>query len=238
MALYPLFLDLAGQICLVAGLGAVGRRKAAGLIAAGPALIRMVDPASPHADEKRLFSEASAAGVKLSREERPFAPEDLDGCALAFAATGDNAVNRNIAALCRERRIPCNVADEPDLSDFMAPAVWRQANIQVAVSTCGASPALAGHIRDELAVFLDGRYSVLAQLLERLRPLLLALGLNSEQNKELFFKLLEAGLPTALHVRDHARADAILHKLLPKETHADVENFLQTLTAKPGRIMQ
>lgn len=238
MTLYPLFLDLTGCTCLVAGLGAVGRRKTAGLIAAGAAVIRMVDPSPLQASEKQLFSEASAAGVKLLREERAFSPEDLGDCALAFAATGDKTVNQKIAALCREQHIPCNVADNPDLSDFLVPAVWRQANIQVAVSTCGASPALAGHIRDELALFLDGRYSLLAQLLERLRPVLLGLGLNAEQNKDIFVKLMDAGLPTALHVRDHIRAEAILRKFLPKETHADIENFLRTLAAKPERIIQ
>lgn len=238
MAFYPLFLDLAGRACLVAGAGAVGRRKTAALIDASPKLIRLVDPAPPHEEEKRLAAKAHAANVTLLREERPFSPTDLDGCALAFAATGDKAVNRHIAALCRERDVLCNVADTPDLSDFLAPAAWRQANLQVAVSTCGASPALAGHIRDELAVFLDGRYSVLTQLLECLRPRLASLGFNAMQNKELFLKLMDAGLPTALQVRDHARAGAILYEFLPNETHADIETFLRTLTAGAGRILQ
>ena len=238
MSLYPVFIDLKGRTCLVAGLGAVGRRKLAGLIPASPGLIRLVDPAPPHADELALAARASAVGVELLRLERPFAPEDADGCTLVFAATSDSAANLKIADLCLSRNILCNVADDPDLSGFQTPAVWRQANIQAAVSTSGASPALAAHIRDELGIFLDGRYTVLAQLLEYLRPLLLGLSLGAAENKALFRKLMEAGLATALQVRDHARAAAILRNLLPEEIHADIEPFLNTLAARPGRIIQ
>ena len=238
MSLYPIFVDLTGRICLVAGLGAVGRRKVEGLIAAGPKLIRLVDPASPHTDEQRLAAQARAAGVELERAKRPFAPEDLAGCTLAFAATGDKDINQSIAVLCQERSILCNVADAPNASGFMLPAVWQQANIQAAVSTSGASPALAAYIRDELAIFLDGRYTMLAQLLEYLRPLLLNLNLGAAENKMLFRKLMEAGLPTALQMRDHARAAAILRNLLPAKIHADIEPFLNTLAARPGRVIQ
>lgn len=244
MSLYPVFINLTGRTCLVAGLGAVGRRKAAGLIAAGPALLRLADPAPPHADEQKLIARASAVGVEVLRLQRPFAPEDVDSCALVFAATGDKAVNRHIAQLCLERGILCNVADDPELSVFQVPALWRQANIQAAVSTGGASPALAAHIRDELGIFLDGRYTVLAQLLEHLRPLLQGLETDSErsrgaeQHRELFRNLMDAGLPTALQVHDQTRADAILRRLLPKEVHAAIEPFLKTLAARPERIVQ
>ena len=238
MSLYPVFIDLKGRTCLVAGLGAVGRRKFAGLIPAAPGLIRLTDPAPPHADERALAARARSAGVELLRLERPFAPEDVDGCTLVFAATSDRAMYLKISEICRSRDILCNVADDPDLSDFQVPAVWRQANIQAAVSTSGASPALAAHIRDELGIFLDSRYTVLAQLLDHLRPLLQNLNLGAEQNRELFHNLMDAGLPTALQVRDHARTAAILRRLLPEEIHAAIGPFLDTLAARPGRIIQ
>ena len=238
MSLYPVFIDLKGRACLVAGLGPVGRRKLAGLIPAAPRLIRLVDHAPPHADEHALAARARAAGVEVLRYERPFAPEDVDGCALVFAAAADREANLKIAELCHRRDILCNVADDPGVSGFQVPAGWRQANIQAAVSTSGASPALAAHIRDELGIFLDSRYTVLAQLLDHLRPLLQNLDFGAEQNRELFRSLMDAGLPTALQVRDHARSAAILRRLLPEEIHADIEPFLDTLAARPGRIIQ
>ncbi len=238
MSLYPLFLDLSGHTCLVAGLGSVGRRKAASLIAAAPALIRLVDPGIPHPEEKQLFSQAKAAGVKLQREQRSFVLEDLNGCALVFAATSDPDINAHIAMVCKEQRILCNVADAPDAGNFLVPAAWQQANIQVAVSTAGASPSLAAHIRDELSIFLDGRYTLLAQLLDHLRPLFIEHGKGADWNKQLFRKLMDAGLPTSLQVRDHVRAAAILRSLLPPEVHAGIIPFLNTLAARPGRIIQ
>lgn len=238
MSLYPLFLELSGRICLVAGLGPVGRRKAASLIAARPALIRLVDPAKPHPEEKQLDSLAANAGVKLHRAERAFALADLNSCTLVFAATSAPEINRHIAELCTERGLLCNVADSPEDSGFLVPAAWKQANIQVAVSTSGASPALAAHIRDELSIFLDGRYTLLGQLLDHLRPLVAQSGRGADWNRQLFRKLLDAGLPAALQVRDHIRAAAILRSLLPPEVHAGIEPFLNTLAARPGRIIQ
>ena len=97
---------------------------------------------------------------------------------------------------------------------------------------------LAAHIRDELGIFLDSRYTVLAQLLDHLRPLLQNLNLGAEQNRELFLNLMDAGLPTTLQVRDHARTAAILRRLLPEEIHAAIGPLLDTLAARPGRIIQ
>ena len=75
MSLYPIFVDLTDRICLVAGLGAVGRRKMEGLIAAGPKLIRLVDPTPPHTDEQRLAAHpADALAAVFERHGLPFAP--------------------------------------------------------------------------------------------------------------------------------------------------------------------
>ena len=67
-----------------------------------------------------------------------------------FAATDAREVNAAVADEAKERSIPVNVADRPSEGDFALPAVLRRGRLQVAVSTGGASPALARSIKGEL----------------------------------------------------------------------------------------
>jgi precorrin-2 dehydrogenase / sirohydrochlorin ferrochelatase len=86
----------------------------------------------------------------VTLERRPYAPGDLAGAALAFAATDRREVNAAVAREAKENGIPVNVADRPADGDFALPSVLRRGGLQVAVSTGGASPSLARKIRDAM----------------------------------------------------------------------------------------
>ena len=141
---YVACLDLTGRACLVVGEGAMAREKVDGLTATGAA-VRQVAPA-----------EYSAAG--------------LDSVWLVVAATSDDDLNRRIYADANERRIFCNVADVPELCSFILPALHRRGPITVAVSTAGASPALAQWLRDRFAGQIGAEHEQLAVELRRIRP--------------------------------------------------------------------
>ncbi|HZF59113.1 MAG TPA: NAD(P)-dependent oxidoreductase, partial [Rubrobacter sp.] len=81
---------------------------------------------------------------------RPYRDGDLAGAHLAFTATNSREVNAAVAREARERGVPINVADRPSEGDFALPSTLRRGKLQVAVSTGGASPALAKRIRGEL----------------------------------------------------------------------------------------
>ena len=91
---YPLFLDLSGLHCLVAGLGGVGSRKLQGLLHCAPASILALDMEAPAAELRPLLEQPC-----VRFEQRPFRDEDLDGRQLVFAATGNADVNRHIAQI-------------------------------------------------------------------------------------------------------------------------------------------
>ena len=97
---YPLFLDLSGLHCLVAGLGGVGSRKLQGLLHCAPASILALDMEAPAAELRPLLEQPC-----VRFEQRSFRDDDLDGRQLVFAATGNAEVNRHIALLCRERHV-------------------------------------------------------------------------------------------------------------------------------------
>jgi uroporphyrin-III C-methyltransferase/precorrin-2 dehydrogenase/sirohydrochlorin ferrochelatase len=106
---------------------------------------------------------AAKARGELAVLRRPFEAADLDGVDLAFAATDDARLNGRVAAECRRRNIPVNVADDPDRCSFIMPAVSEGAGYTLAVSTSGKNPGAARAIRE----FLDGHAPELSVRLER-----------------------------------------------------------------------
>ncbi|MGD0092936.1 MAG: bifunctional precorrin-2 dehydrogenase/sirohydrochlorin ferrochelatase [Planctomycetota bacterium] len=164
--LYPASLDLRGVPVLVVGGGAVAARKAAALLAA-QACLTVVAP-----DFARAFGAlARQAGLKQVR--RPFRASDLQGQTLVFAATDDLALNRHIADQARRRKLWVNVAAPGEAGNLQVPAaLWRN-SVCVAISTGGASAALARTLRERVAQAVGPEWGQLASLLEARRERIL-----------------------------------------------------------------
>lgn len=221
--LYPVFLSLSGIHCLLVGLGRVGQRKLAGLLACAPASVLALDLAEPSGETAALLR---APGVRFER--RACRDEDITGRALVFAATGSAAENSRIAALCAARGVLCNSASNPHEGCVQVPAVARCAPLAAALSTGGASPALARRWKDELARWLAPR-SRMGVLMGRLRPLVLALGEDTGQNTGLFRKLAASSLQEWLEENDLERCRRWLRAELPPALHAHIAELLHDL---------
>ena len=111
--------------------------------------------------------ELASAAVEVRR--RPYREGDLEGASLAFAATDRREVNAAVAWEAQERGIPVNVADEPSEGDFVLPSTLRRGQLQVAVSTGGASPTLAQRIRLELEDIFGYEWAGVVKALHRAR---------------------------------------------------------------------
>lgn len=142
MACFPLFIELEGAPCLVVGGGAVALRKAEKLLPYGPRLTVTAPALLPG-----LEALAASHPGRLTLCRRAFAPGDLDGQTLVIAATGDQALNRRIAALCRERGLPVNAVDDPDACTFLFPALVKRGPLSIGISTGGASPTAAVYVK-------------------------------------------------------------------------------------------
>ncbi|NLE76656.1 MAG: bifunctional precorrin-2 dehydrogenase/sirohydrochlorin ferrochelatase, partial [Chloroflexi bacterium] len=182
---YPVMLRLAGQPCLVVGGGAVAARKAAGLLLCS-ADVTVVAPTLCAS----LADEVGRGEVRWRKGR--FRPEDLEGMRLAVAATDDQPVNEAVAAEARRRGLWVNVVDQPALCDFVAPAVTRRGPITVAVSTGGASPALARELRRALEGVLGPEVEQLAVLLARFRGQVRE-RIPDVQRREAFWRRISAG---------------------------------------------
>ncbi len=169
---YPVFLDLQDVPVLVVGGGPVGARKAAGLADAG-AVVTMV---------------ATRIGDVVDRStlgrvvERSFAESDLDGVRLVVTATGDVETDRTISAAATARGIWTNAADQPVDCEFILPAIARAGRISVAVSSDGASPAIAQFVRDRITRMLTDELAALADTLAGERAAVRAAGGSTEDH--------------------------------------------------------
>ena len=166
MAYYPVCLDMTDRPCLVVGGGPVAERKVAGLLDAG-ARLTVVSPLATD----RLREWASADRIRLLPRE--YAAADLAGQAVVFVATDDGGINAGVARDARAVGVLVNAVDDPAHCDFILPAVLSRGGITVAVSTGGASPALARAVRDELGAYLDrDDYAALARVVTDVRRIL------------------------------------------------------------------
>jgi uroporphyrin-III C-methyltransferase/precorrin-2 dehydrogenase/sirohydrochlorin ferrochelatase len=157
MDFLPTFLDVREQPCLVVGGGEVAARKCALLLRAG-ARVTVLAP------ELSAAFDADLAAGRIAHRAARFRDEDLDGVALAIAATSDEAVNRAVAAAAKARRVPVNVVDRPALCSFILPSIIERAPLVVAVSSGGASPVLARLLRARLESLIPAGYGRLAAL--------------------------------------------------------------------------
>lgn len=219
---YPVFLNLKGRRCLVVGAGPVGLRKTITLLDCGATEVLLLDPVGRPADLPDFQA--------LRFEPRVFAPSDLDGRFLAVAATGSDQVNRQVALFCRERSVLVNVADDPELSDFIVPSHIRRGPLTFAVATGGLSPALTRHIRERLEDCFGPEYEVLAGIMGRLRPLLLGLGLDTDANTRIFRTLVRGDLLSVLSAGDRVRARELLSVQLPPALQAHLDDLLSPVS--------
>src|ERR687891_429216 len=152
---YIACLRLSGCRCVVVGGGDVGLEKVEGLLACDGRVVLV----SPDAIEP--LRELAAEG-SIDWERREYRPEDLEGAFLVIAATGDSEVNIRVFEDAERRAMLVNVVDVPPLCNFILPAIIRSGPLAIAISTAGASPALAKRIRDEISDAFGEDYARLA----------------------------------------------------------------------------
>src|ERR687894_583998 len=153
---YIACLRLKGRRCLVVGGGAIGLEKVEGLLACGGDVTLIAPAAVPELE--RLAEEGS-----IEWERREYAGvEDLEATFIAIAATDDTDTNIRVYDDAERRAMLVNVVDVPPLCNFILPAIVRTGPLAIAISTAGASPALAKRIKRQIAEEYGEPYARLA----------------------------------------------------------------------------
>jgi siroheme synthase-like protein len=185
---YIACLKLTGRRCVVVGGGEIGLEKVEGLLACDGQVTVIAPEAEP------ALAEYAREG-SIAWEQRPYAgPEDLEGTFMAIAATNDTDVNIAVYNDAERRAMLVNVVDVPPLCNFILPAIVRMSPLAIAISTAGASPALAKRMKREIEAQFGEPYARLAVLLNEVRGW--AKGtLPTYQDRKQFFEGIVGGEP-------------------------------------------
>jgi siroheme synthase-like protein len=198
---YIACLRLTGRKCVVVGGGDVGLEKVEGLLAC-EAEVTVVAP-EVHPELEQLAREGS-----ISWKRREYIAQDLDGCLIAIAATNDTDVNIRVFDDAESRSMLVNVVDVPPLCNFILPAIVRTGPLAVAISTAGASPALAKRMKREISELFGEPYATLAILLNEARGWAKAT-LPTYQDRKEFFESIVGGDPDPIELLKEGQVEAV-----------------------------
>jgi precorrin-2 dehydrogenase/sirohydrochlorin ferrochelatase len=207
MKTYPLFALIEDRACLVVGGGEVGERKVRDLLAAGAKVMVVSRDLTPG------LADLAAQG-RLSFVQGDFSPKHLDGMMLVVGATDDMEVNQQVSAAAQARGLLVNIVDAPELCTFIVPAQVRRGPLTIAVSTGGASPALARKVRQELEQHFGPDYGRYLQVLQAVRNQVLARRRGHPENQRLFQGLVAGPLQEVIARGDRPQALAVLEDAL------------------------
>lgn len=207
MRYYPINLDIKNRPCLVVGGGAVGTRKVNTLLSCG-AHVTVVSP-DPTPQLKKL-----AAQGAIHLEERPYRSDDVDKMFLVIGATDDERLNRQISNDAERINTLCNIADRPEVCNFILPAIVRRGDLVITISTSGNSPAMAKRLRRDLEKQFGNEYADFLRLMGAIRERLLSQTHQPEAHKDLFNQLIDRDLIGLIKVNNTKKVNALLFEVL------------------------
>jgi precorrin-2 dehydrogenase / sirohydrochlorin ferrochelatase len=212
--LYIACLKLKGRRGVVVGGGEVGLEKVEGLLACDADVTLISPDAVPALQEH-------AAEASIEWERRPYqGAADLEGVFLAIAATGDSEVNIRVYEDAEQLAMLVNVVDVPPLCNFILPAIVRSGPLAIAISTAGASPALAKRMKREIGEAFGEPYARLAVILNDARGWAKAT-LPTYQDRKEFFEGIVNGDPDPVELVREGRETEVLALIeAAKESHA------------------
>jgi siroheme synthase-like protein len=199
---YIACLKLKGRRCIVIGGGDMGLEKSEGLLACGGDVTVISPDAGPEL-------EALAAEGSITWEQRDYAgPEDLEAVFIVIACTDSTETNIQIYEDAEKRAMLVNIVDVPPLCNFILPAVVRTGPLAIAISTAGASPALAKRMKREIGELFGEEYAQLAIMLNETRGW--AKGtLPTYQDRKAFFEEIVNGEPDPIALLRDGDAAAV-----------------------------
>ncbi len=188
MNLFPFFVDIQGKTALIIGGGRVAERKAKLLLRFGADILILAPETSIEGtflsdrpeeggrigrgrtgEEIRKLKEMihTAGGICILKKE--FEEEDILLGDFVIAATDSREKNAAVAGACRERKIPVNVADDPDLCTFIFPSLIKRGALSVGITTGGSSPSASRLLRERIEEALPEETEEILERMDRIR---------------------------------------------------------------------
>jgi precorrin-2 dehydrogenase/sirohydrochlorin ferrochelatase len=227
MRYYPVCLDVKDKPCVVVGGGSVGARKARTLLACG-AKVTIVDP-----DPKKAVREMAVEN-HIQLKIKSFDMEDLNGCFLVIGATDNLCLNRKVHEAASKKNMLCNIADTPELCNFILPSVVEKGDLVISISTSGKSPAFAKRLRKDLEKQFGEEHARLLRLMGAIRKRLLAESHAPEEHKPLFEAVLDSPILELLAGGDEKSVDVLLKEVFGNRFNYD--ELKSEIKENPGNL--
>lgn len=189
MAYFPFFVDIEGKKCLIVGGGGVAYRKALVLKDYGPVITAAAPQMSPE-----MEALSREMGGRLHLKYREFMESDLEDVDFVVAGTSDESINRRISALCREKGIPVNVVDMQEECSFIFPALIKEKEIVVGISTGGSSPTIAQYLKASFKKVIPKGFGELSRQLKAYRETVKDQVDSPSLRKDIFQAMVEEGI--------------------------------------------
>ena len=183
MSYFPLFMDMDNKPALIIGGGNTALRKAKVLLSFG-AYVKAISP-----EFIPEFYTLAQNSDKLTLINRHFTPMDIDGIFIAVSATDDRNVNKTVSTLCQNKNIPVNVVDDISLCTFIFPAVIKEEDVVIGISSGGKSPVLTQYVKEEIKAVLPSSIGEINTKLGEIRTSIINSYPPSER-KEMFEQIL------------------------------------------------
>ena len=155
---------------------------------------------------------ASNGTIELT--QRSYRPADLKGTFLVIGATDDENLNQQISKDAEKSNTLCNIADRPEVCNFILPSIVRRGDLVITISTSGKSPALAKQLRQKLETQFGQEYAELLLLMGAIRKKLLSEAHEPEAHKDLFNKLIDSDLIELIQSDNTEEINSLLYKIL------------------------
>ena len=162
---YPVFLNLTGRRCVIIGGGQIAAGKISKLLDSGANIVVI----SPDVTEE--IRSLSNKG-RLELHIRKYQVGDMNGAFLVIAATNDPVVNQQVFEEAEKSGVLLNAVDDMPRCSFIAPSIVERGSVTVAISTGGASPALARKLRETLENSRELGWADASDVLSKTRQLI------------------------------------------------------------------
>lgn len=224
--MYPILLDMRGRLVVVVGGGRVAARKVAELVSVGARIIVISPDVHPEIDALRgkidIRESVYVSGIVATLAQEIHIPF------MVFAATDSPEVNAQVVDEARSLNVLVNVVDAtrsldlaPSLidgkSDFSNMAAIRRGEITIAITTGGASPALASHLREQIEGIVGEEYATLAHWMGESRSLVKG-SLSPEARRAFWHSIIDSPVLELLSEGYETDARAIFDRMIEEAT--------------------
>lgn len=185
MACFPFLIELNEKKCVIAGGGTIAARKVKSMLEFG-ANVTVIAP--------EIQEEIKERSEQIRIICREIQEQDLQGADVVILATDQPEINHRLAQYCKENKILVNVVDVKEDCGFYFPAIIKQEDVVVSISTAGESPLLASYIRKEIEENLNTYYGNIAKMLGEIREDVFLRFSSPKIRKEVFQQLISWGI--------------------------------------------